>query len=63
MFLKHTEIAPAFIEKNGIRTDIIVLACTHYPLILPLLQQAAPWQVEWINPAKAIARRVRDILK
>ncbi len=58
----RTEIAPAFIEKNSTRTDIVVLACTHYPLILPLLQQAAPWQVDWINPAEAIARRVFDVL-
>jgi glutamate racemase len=54
----RAEILPTFIEKNNTRTDTIVLACTHYPLILPLLQQAAPWQVEWINPAEAIARRV-----
>ena len=59
----RVEIAPAFVEKNGISTDIIVLACTHYPLILPLLQQASPWQVEWINPAKAIAKRVVEVLK
>jgi glutamate racemase len=57
----RAEILPAFIEKNNTRTDTIVLACTHYPLILPLLQQSAPWQVEWINPAEAIARRVANI--
>jgi glutamate racemase len=57
----RAEILPAFIEKNATRTDIIALACTHYPLILPLLQQAAPWQVEWINPAQAIARRVMNL--
>jgi glutamate racemase len=58
----RAEILPAFIEKNNTRTDTIVLACTHYPLILPLLQQSAPWQVEWINPAEAIARRVVSTL-
>jgi glutamate racemase len=57
----RAQILPAFIEKNNIRTDIVVLACTHYPLILPLLQQSAPWQVEWINPAEAIARRVMNL--
>ncbi len=59
----RAEIAPAFIEKNAIRTDIIVLACTHYPLILPLLQQAAPWQVKWIDPSEAIARRVLGVIE
>ena len=53
-----TEIAPAFIEHDGRRTDMIVLACTHYPFLLPQFQRLAPWPVEWIDPAPAIARRV-----
>ena len=32
------EIAPCFIERNGARTDTIVLACTHYPLLLDRLR-------------------------
>ena len=28
------EIAGCFIDKDGARTDTIVLACTHYPLLL-----------------------------
>ncbi len=28
------EIAPCFVEREGRRTDQIVLACTHFPLIL-----------------------------
>ena len=52
------EIAPAFIEHDGRRTDMVVLACTHYPFLLPHFQRLAPWPVEWIDPAPAIARRV-----
>lgn len=52
------EIAPAFIEDGGRRTDMIVLACTHYPFLLPHFERLAPWPVEWIDPAPAIARRV-----
>ncbi len=52
------EIAPAFVEKDGKRTDMIVLACTHYPFLLPQLRRLAPWPVEWIDPAPAIAQRV-----
>jgi glutamate racemase len=52
------EIAPAFIEHDGRRTDIVVLACTHYPFLLPHFERLAPWPVEWIDPAPAIARRV-----
>jgi glutamate racemase len=50
------EIEPAFVERDGARTDVIVLACTHYPFLME-----APWPVEWIDPAPAIARRVVSI--
>ena len=43
-------------------TDTIVLACTHYPLLLDRLIRLAPWPVDWIDPAPAIARRVLDLL-
>jgi glutamate racemase len=39
-----------------------VLACTHYPLLLERFMKLAPWPVEWIDPAPAIARRVADLL-
>jgi glutamate racemase len=52
------EIAPAFVEANGKRTDIVVLACTHYPFLLPQFTRLAPWHVGWIDPAPAIAARV-----
>lgn len=52
------EIAPCFVEDGGRRTDTIVLACTHYPLLLDRLMALAPWPVDWIDPAPAIARRV-----
>lgn len=51
------EIAPAFVEEKGKRTDTVVLACTHYPLLMDELQAAAPWPVTWLNPADAIARQ------
>jgi glutamate racemase len=57
-----TEIAPCFVEKNGARTDTVVLACTHYPLLLERLKAAAPWPVTFIDPAAAIARRVQELL-
>lgn len=57
-----TEIAPAFATRDGRRTDIIVLACTHYPFLVDLFRAAAPWPVQWLNPAPAIARRVVQLL-
>jgi glutamate racemase len=56
------EIEPCFVKaEDGRRTDSIVLACTHYPLLLERLRALAPWPVEWIDPAPAIARRVRTV--
>jgi glutamate racemase len=55
------EIAPCF-RDDGARTDSVVLACTHYPLILDRLESVAPWPVTLIDPAPAIARRVVSLL-
>jgi glutamate racemase len=57
-----TEIAPCFVETGGRRTDTVVLACTHYPLLLAQMTRLSPWPVAWIDPAPAIARRVADLL-
>lgn len=61
------EIAGCFVSRihddgREIRTDVVTLSCTHYPLLLPLLQRAAPWPVMWIDPAPAIARRVVQLM-
>jgi glutamate racemase len=56
------EIAPAFVEQEGQRTDMIVLACTHYPFLIERMKQVAPWPVEWVDPAPAIARRVLAVM-
>jgi glutamate racemase len=57
------EIAPCFIDADDRRTDTIVLACTHYPLLLERFRRLAPWPVTWIDPAPAIARRVATLLQ
>ncbi|MCP1914840.1 glutamate racemase [Bradyrhizobium sp. USDA 4509] len=59
------ELAPCFVGDGAhdpARTDTVVLACTHYPLLLERLRRLAPWPVDWIDPAPAIARRVADLL-
>jgi glutamate racemase len=58
----RAEIAPCFTQGEGGPTDVVVLACTHYPLLLPRLERLAPWPVTWIDPAPAIARRVVQLL-
>ena len=55
------EIAPCF-RDGGSRTDTVVLACTHYPLLIERLQSLSPWPVSFHDPAPAIARRVTTLL-
>jgi glutamate racemase len=56
------ELEPCLIDEDGRRTDTVVLACTHYPLLLARLEKLAPWPVTFIDPAPAIARRVVDLI-
>ena len=57
----RSEVAPVFVDDEGGRTDVVVLGCTHYPLLLEELKQVAPWPVEFINPAPAIARQAMRV--
>ncbi len=58
----RAEIAPCFVSDGSERTDTVVLACTHYPLLLLQFERLAPWPVRWIDPAPAIARRVVELV-
>ncbi len=55
------EIAPCFYEQDGKRTDIVVLACTHYPFLVNRMRKMAPWPVDWIDTSEAIARRAASL--
>jgi glutamate racemase len=57
-----SEMGPCFVERDGRRTDTVVLACTHYPLLLDRLERSAPWPVNFIDPAPAIARRLIELI-
>jgi glutamate racemase len=56
------EIAPCFVERDGRRTDQIVLACTHFPLIADRIERLSPWPVGFVDPAEAIARRLDSLI-
>ncbi|GAB4510884.1 MAG: glutamate racemase [Roseibium sp.] len=56
------EIRECFFEKDGRRTDIVVLACTHYPFLANRFRKIAPWPVDWLDPAEAIARQLVRVL-
>lgn len=56
------EILPCFAERDGRRTDIVVLACTHYPFLVNPFRKAAPWPVDWLDPAEGVARQAARLM-
>jgi glutamate racemase len=48
------------LEKN---IDTVVLGCTHYPFVIPLIQQIVGEKVRVIDPAPAVARQVKRVLE
>lgn len=42
--------------------DVLVLGCTHYPLIKPILRSVCPWRVEIVDSAECTARVVAQKL-
>ncbi len=51
-------LAPVFDDP---RADTVVLACTHFPLLLDELKQVAPRTLRWVDSGEAIARRVASL--
>ena len=47
------------LEKN---IDTVVLGCTHYPFVIPLIQDIVGKGVRVIDPAPAVARQTRRLL-
>jgi glutamate racemase len=45
------------------QVDTVILGCTHYPLVRPMLQRMLGPQVTLISPGAAIARRVESALR
>jgi glutamate racemase len=48
------------LERN---IDTVVLGCTHYPFVIPLIQQIVGGNVRVIDPAPAVARQVRRVIE
>jgi glutamate racemase len=42
--------------------DTVVLGCTHYPFVIPLIEEIAGPEVRVIDPAPAVARQVGRVL-
>jgi len=47
--------------KQGMNPDVLVLGCTHYPLIRPLIERAVPGGIQVIDSAEAVADRALEL--
>ena len=48
------------LEKN---IDTVVLGCTHYPFVIPLIESVVGDKVRVIDPAPAVAKQVKRLLE
>jgi glutamate racemase len=55
-------LSPFFDRPVESQPDVVVLACTHFPLLREELQEGAPAGVAWIDSGTAVARRVAEVL-
>jgi len=47
--------------KKGV--DTVVMGCTHYPFVIPLIQRITGPAVQVVDPAPAIARQIKRLLE
>ena len=52
----------ALVPMLGKNIDTVVLGCTHYPFVIPLIQEIVGEKVRVIDPAPAVARQVKRLL-
>ena len=45
------------------QADVLVLACTHYPLLVPMLRRVVPDQMQIVDSAESTARVVKKMLE
>jgi len=51
-----------FFQDPDRSPDLLVLGCTHYPLIKSVLRGVAPWRVEIVDSAEATAKVVAGMV-
>lgn len=54
------EALEPMLEKN---IDTVVLGCTHYPFVIPLIEQIVGKNVRVIDPAPSVARQAKRLLE
>lgn len=61
--LVKNELAPWFSSGRIEQIDVLILACTHFPLIRDLLHSVLPEHIQLLDSGAAIARRTDSLLK
>jgi glutamate racemase len=56
------ELNQLFSSPKGDRVDVVVLGCTHFPLLKAELQELSPRKVMWIDSGESVAHRVGTVL-
>jgi glutamate racemase len=56
-------LGEAAVQNEDEGADVLVLACTHYPLIAPLLRRIVPESMQIVDSADSTARVVRRMLE
>jgi glutamate racemase len=56
-------VEPMFEGADGNRIDVVVLACTHFPLVRDAIQAACPTGVRLIDTGEAVARQALKVAK
>jgi glutamate racemase len=59
----RAELAPLLAKPGGDKIDTIVLACTHFPLLLDDLRPLVPEHISWVDSGQAIAQRTQSVLE
>jgi glutamate racemase len=54
----HSALAPMLAQG----ADTVVMGCTHYPFVIPLIREIGGEGLRVIDPAPAVARQVRRVL-
>jgi len=62
------EIVQKIAEKylrflKGKKIDVLVLACTHYPLLEKTIRKIIGPKIKIVNPAESVAKKIKEFLK
>ena len=61
--ISHSILEDALLPMIQGGIDTVVLGCTHYPFVIPLIQAIVGNEVRVIDPAPAVARQTRRLLE